>query len=781
MRSRILTGLIVTVVVVLAALWFSDTLRIPTEGPSLANGAESIKTNGASHHTTGAAEQPEHRAINPLQPMRLWIGGDSLAGALGPSLGEMTAATGVVQPQYDSRVGSGLISGDIDWPVHAQQQLTVLKPEVAVFIIGTNDANVYDDSLAAEYEMKTEQMMRILAGSGREVYWVNAPVMRDEHLEANVLKVNKIQAEAAAKVPGVTLIDAHTLFADETGAYQSYLPDATGKKVLDARRRRHPPHRGRGRPPGQRHLQQDRAGLEDGRAGGAEPAEAGARDQGLDPSGRGQRLLRELLVRFQLRLQRLEQPLVQLGKRVERHDRHDAGHRPGRLTTTVDDGHDRGIDPVDHRGQHSQPVAAASSSVGSRRMSGEPLPAAVAAVETTEALVQAAALSLAERATVDGRISVSALDEHQVVAYDLADAASAVAGCRVMLDYSRARRARSLAGVHLHRRRRSRTSSARLIAREDEWGVEPGQLASTLDFLVRYRDPAFLETVADALPESGTGPAHLDDDFDLVRDTLPPVRGGQDQPGRRAHPPRRTTTSPRTIIEGHGRDRRVRPVGARGVRRVRGRRRVGLPRRWCVATEELSWGSLGAGGALITRPEILTRGIVKGGTEEQKQEWLPQIATGERVVGVMVTEPDFGSDVAGVKVTATPTDGGYLLNGVKTWCTFAGRADTLMVLARTDPDRSLGHRGLSVFVVDKPPAPGHHFEFDDGRGGKMEGRAIDTLGYRGMHSYEVAFDNWFVPAENLVGARGWAGQGLLPPDGGLRERAAPDRGRAPSA
>ena len=180
----------------------------------------------------------------------------------------------------------------------------------------------------------------------------------------------------------------------------------------------------------------------------------------------------------------------------------------------------------------------------------------------------------------------------------------------------------------------------------------------------------------------------------------------------------------------------------------------------CVATEELSWGSLGAGGALITRPEILTRAIVKGGTEEQKHGWLPQIATGERIVGVMVTEPDFGSDVAGVKVTATPVDGGYVVNGVKTWCTFAGRADTLMLLARTDPDRSLGHRGLSVFVVEKPPAEGHHFAFDDGRDGKMEGRAIDTLGYRGMHSYEVAFDNWFVPAENLIGLDGGLGKGF---------------------
>src|SRR5207342_2109573 len=133
----------------------------------------------------------------------------------------------------------------------------------------------------------------------------------------------------------------------------------------------------------------------------------------------------------------------------------------------------------------------------------------------------------------------------------------------------------------------------------------------------------------------------------------------------------------------------------------------------CVATEELSWGSLGAGGALITRPEILTRAIVKGGTEEQKHGWLPQIATGERIVGVMVTEPDYGSDVAGVKVTATPVDGGYVVNGVKTWATFAGRADVLMVLARTDPDRSAGHRGLSILMAEKPRAEGHAFSFAD--------------------------------------------------------------------
>ena len=180
-----------------------------------------------------------------------------------------------------------------------------------------------------------------------------------------------------------------------------------------------------------------------------------------------------------------------------------------------------------------------------------------------------------------------------------------------------------------------------------------------------------------------------------------------------------------------------------------------------VATEELSWGSLGVGGSLITRPEILTRAIVQGGTEEQKQRWLPRIATGELMVGVMVTEPDYGSDVAGVKVDGDPgrrrlphqrrEDVGDVRRPRRT-CSCCWR--------RTDADRTPGHRGLSVFVVDKEPAPGHAFAFTQDGGGTMEGRAIDTIGYRGMHSYEVAFDDWFVPAENLVGEDGGLGKGF---------------------
>ncbi len=179
-----------------------------------------------------------------------------------------------------------------------------------------------------------------------------------------------------------------------------------------------------------------------------------------------------------------------------------------------------------------------------------------------------------------------------------------------------------------------------------------------------------------------------------------------------------------------------------------------------VVTEELSRGSLGAAGSLITRPEILARALLKGGTEEQKQLWLPQLAVGEPLCAVAVTEPNYGSDVAGVRLKATATDGGWLLNGAKTWCTFGGKAGLLLVLARTDPDMALGHRGLSMFLVEKPSSDGHHFEVSPESGGKLTGRAIATIGYRGMHSFELFFDDFFVPAANMLGGTDGEGNGF---------------------
>ncbi len=109
---------------------------------------------------------------------------------------------------------------------------------------------------------------------------------------------------------------------------------------------------------------------------------------------------------------------------------------------------------------------------------------------------------------------------------------------------------------------------------------------------------------------------------------------------------------------------------------------------------------------------------------------------------------------------ARPVEGGWQIDGVKTWCTFAARADVLMVLARTDPDRAKAHRGLSLFVVPKERGEASGFVLTQPGGGRMEGRPIDTIGYRGMHSYEVAFDSWLVPAENQIGGEAGLGRGF---------------------
>ena len=179
-----------------------------------------------------------------------------------------------------------------------------------------------------------------------------------------------------------------------------------------------------------------------------------------------------------------------------------------------------------------------------------------------------------------------------------------------------------------------------------------------------------------------------------------------------------------------------------------------------VATEELSRASLAIGGSLITRPEMLARALTRGGTLAQKERWLPVIASGEKMVAICVTEPDFGSDVASVATTARRDGDTWVINGAKMWSTFAGRAELLMVLVRTHPDPRRRHRGLSLFVVEKPARSGHSFTLTQPGGGRLSGRAIPTIGYRGMHSFELLFENWVVPSSALIGEEEGMGRGF---------------------
>ncbi|MCC6238468.1 MAG: acyl-CoA dehydrogenase family protein [Dehalococcoidia bacterium] len=201
-----------------------------------------------------------------------------------------------------------------------------------------------------------------------------------------------------------------------------------------------------------------------------------------------------------------------------------------------------------------------------------------------------------------------------------------------------------------------------------------------------------------------------------------------------------------------------------------------------IITEELSAASLGAAGSLATRPEILSKALLAGGTDEQKAEWLPRIAAGETLVAIAVTEPDVGSDVASLQTRAEPADyegrRGWRLNGNKAWSTFSGRANVLALLARTDPDSTRGNRGLSLFIVPKDSYTGHQWRYQQPEGGVISGTANPTPGYRGMHSFTLAIEDFFVPHENLVGGDAGVNQGFFLQMGGFAAGRLQTGGRA---
>ncbi|MCZ4341672.1 acyl-CoA/acyl-ACP dehydrogenase [Sphingomonadaceae bacterium G21617-S1] len=172
----------------------------------------------------------------------------------------------------------------------------------------------------------------------------------------------------------------------------------------------------------------------------------------------------------------------------------------------------------------------------------------------------------------------------------------------------------------------------------------------------------------------------------------------------------------------------------------------------CVVSEELSRGWIGVG-SLATRSEIAAELILTGGTDDQKAYWLPRIASAAILPTAVFTEPDTGSDLGSLRTRATLADGEYRVSGNKTWITHAARADVMTLLVRTDPD-TRNYAGLSMLlapkqrgtVADPFPTPG------------MSGGEIEVIGYRGMKEYEIGFDDFRVPAQNLLG--GVEGQGF---------------------
>jgi (2S)-methylsuccinyl-CoA dehydrogenase len=165
----------------------------------------------------------------------------------------------------------------------------------------------------------------------------------------------------------------------------------------------------------------------------------------------------------------------------------------------------------------------------------------------------------------------------------------------------------------------------------------------------------------------------------------------------------------------------------------------------CVVSEELSRGYIGVG-SLGTRSEIAAELIIAGGTDAQKEKWLPRIASAETLPTAVFTEPNTGSDLGSLRTRAVKDGDDYKITGNKTWITHAARTHVMTLLARTDPQTS-NYKGLSMFLAEKTPGADANPFPSEG----MTGGEIEVLGYRGMKEYELGFDGFHVKGQNLLG------------------------------
>jgi hypothetical protein len=257
---------VVAVIAVVAGFGLIATETVRFGGGDKPTLAGAVRTEDASTPSTlpvaVAAGRPCRDRLTVENPLRLWVGGDSLAGSLGPALGTIAGATGVVQPYFDSRVSSGLTSPNFfDWPAHAEKEMPRLDPEIAVFIIGANDylaprrtsgfattttappsispagvipttataaQSISGEPWKSDYAARIDTMLSRLEGPNRTIIWVGPPPFGDEHNNEGVQQVSELSKEVLAHHPEVVFVDDYSLFLDTNGKYTDKLPDDKG-------------------------------------------------------------------------------------------------------------------------------------------------------------------------------------------------------------------------------------------------------------------------------------------------------------------------------------------------------------------------------------------------------------------------------------------------------------------------------------------------------------------------------------------------------------------------
>jgi len=384
-----------------------------------------------------------------------------------------------------------------------------------------------------------------------------------------------------------------------------------------------------------------------------------------------------------------------------------------------------------------------------------------AAIAPAQSILDKALAHMREKVGVDGRVSGGAVEANQYAAHGLAWLATYVEALRQMQNWAKGltengkfgeveQLIQQIAfGEYLNQMRGGIQMNQGEMIRLSDLGLTPNDIAA-LDTpqvmtLVQFGNSQaartrLVELMQERSAEITVGHSGLDDELEMIREQF--RRFSVDKVEPHAHEWHlKDELIPMEIIH------ELAEMGVFGLTIPEEYGGFGLSKAsMCVVSEELSRGYIGVG-SLGTRSEIAAELIIAGGTEEQKQKWLPQLASAETLPTAVFTEPNTGSDLGSLRTRAVQDENGdWKVTGNKTWITHASRTQVMTLLARTKPDTT-DHRGLSMFLAEKTPGTDEAPFPTEG----MSGGEIEVLGYRGMKEYELAFDNFHVKGENLLG------------------------------
>ncbi|MBY6048624.1 acyl-CoA dehydrogenase family protein [Vannielia litorea] len=381
-----------------------------------------------------------------------------------------------------------------------------------------------------------------------------------------------------------------------------------------------------------------------------------------------------------------------------------------------------------------------------------------AAVAPAQALLEAAKAGLKAELAVEGRVSGGAVDANQTATHGLAWFATYVQALKQMQAWAEKLEGEGkfgevekllhqiAFGEYLAQMSGGIPMSQGEIVRPADLGLESTEALITdavRQLIARGNSQAarmrLVELMQERSAEITVGASGLDDELEMIREQF--RRFSVDRVEPHAHEWHlKDELIPMEVIE------ELAEMGVFGLTIPENLGGLGLSKAsMVVVSEELSRGYIGVG-SLGTRSEIAAELILCGGTDEQKESWLPRIASGEILPTAVFTEPNTGSDLGSLRTRAVKEGDTYKVTGNKTWITHAARTHVMTLLARTDPSTS-DYKGLSMFLAEKTPGTDEAPFPTPG----MTGGEIEVLGYRGMKEYELGFDGFEVKEENLLG------------------------------